>query len=119
MSLKATVIANIDKAFVAAGDLVGDITLRRRTVVFDPDTNETVVTTANYTGQGVFDFNEKKYVPAGSVVDNSTILWLKIDEEPKLSDVIIQPDLIERTIEEVNPVKTYDVVFIYQLKLAN
>lgn len=133
MSLVSAIQSAIDDAFNALGDLVGSFTLRRRTSTFNPLTSDYSEVVTDYIGTGFIDkdfkdsygnqSSERRTIESsihGTTIETgNTVLWLKISQEPKVSDFIVMPDSVERVIVKVTPIKTYNTAFMYEIELAS
>jgi hypothetical protein len=119
MSRVAQIQKAVDKAFLAAGDLVGTFTLKRESNVFNPATSEYVSTSSTFTCQGVFDNDKSKYAPLTELQKGMTRVWLKSTEPPRLTDVLVLPSSAERAIVEIKPVQANTTVFIYEVILGS
>ena len=115
MSQISTIQAGVNQAFKALGNLVGTFTLQRNNTVFDPMTSNVTSTVTNYVGEGVYDQSQKKYLALTELSQDKIRVWLKITEEPKLSDRLICPDGTNRSILEVRPVQANTTVFVYEV----
>ena len=123
MSLTSRIQSAVDLAFSSLSDLVGSYTLQRTTEVFNPATSEVTTTVVTYIGTGLEDravgsltsrFSDRPAI--FSTIESGQIrIWLKIDQEPQLTDKIIFPDNESYSIVRVTPVKTYNTVFLYEL----
>lgn len=111
----ATLQSAINQAFTVLGDLVGSFTLNRVTVTFDPLTSDTTSVSTTFVGEGVFDNDKSKLASMTVLAKDQTRIWLKIAEEPLLSDTLTFPDGSNRAIVEVKPVRANTTVFIYEV----
>lgn len=118
MSLSTKVTDAVTKAFTAAGDLVGDFTLRKVQKTFDPATTTTVTVNADTVGKGVVDDEKIGYMDRDSMTNQYITIWLQISVEPEVNDVLIDVDSSERLVLEVNPIRSYDTAFLYEVKVA-
>ena len=120
MSLKNRISQSVTKAFNALDDLKGPMTVTSQVSdpVYDPSTGTVTKSSLTFTVQAVFDSYELDRVDGTMIQREDRRILIKplAGFAPKVGDTIQDGDLITYTIMDVDAVKTFDEVFLWEVQ---
>lgn len=121
MALEQRITQSVNRAFIALEDLKGPMTVQSQSSdpTYDAASGDVTKVQKTFTVEAVFDTYETDRVDGTVIQKEDRLILVKplTDFLPKIGDTITDGDGILYNIMDVEAVKAYDAVFLWELQV--